>query len=70
MFKKESGLTLKAYCNNLKIEDAARLLYQTKISITEIAFMVGFNNFSYFINIFKKIMGMTPLEYRNSMRKL
>ena len=69
MFKKESGLRLKAYCNNLKIEDATRLLYQTEISVTEIAFMVGFNNFSYFINIFKKIMGMTPLEYRNSMRK-
>src|SRR5699024_2033930 len=43
MFKKESGLTLKAYCNNLKIEDATRLLYQTEISVTEIAFMVGFN---------------------------
>ncbi len=70
MFKKESGLTLKAYCNKLKIDDAARLLYQTKISITEIAFMVGFNNFSYFINIFKKTTGMTPNEYRKSMRNM
>lgn len=69
MFKKESGLTLKAYCNKLKVEDAKRLLFQTNISVTEVAFMVGFNSFSYFINVFKEATGMTPLEYRHERRK-
>lgn len=66
MFKKESGCTLKSYCNKLKVRDAMQLLYSTNISVTDIAYMVGFNNFSYFINTFKKITGITPLEYRKN----
>ena len=69
MFKKECGLTLKAYCNRLKIEDAQRLLDSTDISVTDIAYMVGFNDLSYFINTFRKMTGMTALEYRKSDRK-
>lgn len=64
MFKKKSGRTLKEYCNILKINDAKVLLESSNISVTEIAQMSGFNNFSYFINVFKNMTGVTPLKWR------
>ncbi len=69
MFKRESGYTLKEYCNLLKIEDAKILLEESNTSVTNIALSVGYNNFSYFINTFKRITGETPLSYRKKLRK-
>ena len=68
MFKKRSGYTLNYYCNMLKVKDAKELLKGTDMSVTEVAFAVGFNNFSYFINTFKKITGVTPLAWRKKYR--
>lgn len=64
MFKKRSGCTLNTYCNMLKIKDAKALLKESNISVTEVAYSVGFNNFSYFITTFKSLTGMTPLVWR------
>lgn len=64
MFKRESGYTLKEYCNLLKIEDAKILLEDSDASVTNIALSVGYNNFSYFINTFKRLTGKTPLAWR------
>lgn len=69
MFKRESGYTLKEYCNLLKIEDAKVLLEESNTSVTNIALSVGYNNFSYFINTFKRITGETPLAWRKRTRK-
>lgn len=66
LFKKESGMTIRAYCNNLKLEDAKKLLLKTDIPITEIALNVGFNDTSYFIHIFKNTFGISPLQYRKN----
>ncbi|MBD9009717.1 MAG: helix-turn-helix domain-containing protein [Clostridiales bacterium] len=52
------------YCNMLKIKDAKALLKESNISVTEVAYSVGFNNFSYFITTFKSLTGMTPLVWR------
>lgn len=64
MFKSENGMTIRAYCNNLKLEDSKKLLLETDISVTEVAFDVGFNDVSYFIGLFKKKYGISPLQYR------
>ncbi len=64
MFKRESGMTLRAYCNALKLEDAKNLLLDTTLSITEIALDSGFNDTSYFISLFSKKFGVSPLQYR------
>ncbi|MBE7037548.1 MAG: helix-turn-helix transcriptional regulator [Ruminococcaceae bacterium] len=64
LFKKESGMTIRAYCNDLKLHDAQKLLLNTDISITEIAFDAGFSDTSYFIYLFKKKFGISPLQYR------
>lgn len=64
IFKAKTGLTLKSYCNKLKINDAKELLKNTALSVTDVAYTSGFGNLSYFISIFKSETGMTPLEYR------
>ncbi len=64
LFKKESGMTIRAYCNDLKLEDAKKLLLNTEIPITEVALDVGFNDTSYFICLFKEKFGISPLQYR------
>lgn len=67
MFKKTYGTTLGDYCNELKLKDAQTLLKETDMSVTEIAFEVGFKDVSYFINVFKRKTGITPLQYRKKL---
>ena len=69
MFRRESGYTLKEYCNIRKIENAKVLLEESDTSITNISLSVGYHNFSYFINTFKRLTGETPLAWRKRVRK-
>lgn len=69
IFKSNTGYTLKSYCNNLKIDDAKKALKTSSMSVTEIALATGFENISYFISVFKKHVGVTPLVYRNLFKK-
>lgn len=64
LFKRANGLSIREYCNHLKLEDARRLLGDAELSVTQIAYEVGFNDVSYFINLFKKKFGISPLQYR------
>ncbi len=64
MFKNRSGISLSEYCNDLKLKDARRLLTSTDIPVTQIALDVGFNDASYFIHLFNKKFGISPLKYR------
>ncbi len=63
-FKKNFQTSLTDYLNSLRLENAARLLSETDLSITEIALQSGFNNVSYFIRTFKNAFGCPPLRYR------
>lgn len=54
------------YLVEYRIEQAKRLLRETDESITNIAFMTGFNNCTYFGKTFRKITQMTPKEYRQN----
>jgi AraC-like DNA-binding protein len=67
MFKKNSGMTLRAYCNKLKLEEGERLIRNTDMSVTRIAMDVGFNDVSHFINLFRKKYGVSPLLYRKTL---
>lgn len=53
-----------------KLTEAKNLLASTRKSISEIGFELGFNEKSYFSNVFKKKSGQTPTEFREEMRKL
>ena len=68
LFKKEVGTSFNTYINQLRIQRAVQLL-ETGRKITDVAGMVGFENSKYFSQVFKKQMGMTPQEYRQSRRE-
>jgi len=53
-----------------KLTEAKSLLASTSKSISEIGFELGYNEKSYFSNVFKKKSGMTPSEFREEMRKI
>jgi YesN/AraC family two-component response regulator len=53
-----------------KLTEAKNLLTSTNKSISEIGFELGYNEKSYFSNVFKKKTGQTPSEFREEMRKL
>ena len=64
IFKKETGLSLKEYISERKIQMACELLEQTDFLVGEIGEMVGYVNFSSFTTFFKNRTGMTPAAWR------
>jgi len=63
-FKKNCGLSIREYINRLRVDDAKSLLIHSKLNVTEISIVVGFNDSNYFSLIFKKITGVSPAQYR------
>ncbi|MEM9076372.1 MAG: AraC family transcriptional regulator [Bacteroidota bacterium] len=62
------GVSFYAFINKLRIEEAEKILTDTKyknLNITDIAFKCGFNNRVSFYNSFRKHVGMTPLDFRS-----
>lgn len=64
LFKRKTGFSFRAYCNNLKLNDSKKLLEKTDVPITSIAMDLGFADTSYYIYLFKEEFGVTPLQYR------
>ncbi len=64
LFKKETGTSFSSYLSNVRIEQSKILLNQVDLLTQDIAEMVGYNDSRYFMKVFKKIVGMTPSEYR------
>ena len=66
LFKKETGHNLSEYITGIRIEHSKQLLCCTSKLIYEIAFEVGFQDYRYFSQIFKKCTGQTPRQFQNS----
>ncbi len=64
IFKREMGITPMRYINKKKIEMAQLLLVTTDLPVKQIAYRIAFDDHSYFNRLFKKLVGITPLEYR------
>jgi AraC family transcriptional regulator of arabinose operon len=56
------------YFIHLKIQEACKLLVLSRLSISEIAYELGYEDPYYFSRIFKKVMGTSPLQYRSHPR--
>lgn len=67
LFKKEMGVSFMTYVIQKRIREARRLLAHTNQPINRIAARVGYENYSYFTRLFKRV-GMTPAEYRAMKR--
>lgn len=67
-FKQETGITVAGYAISRKIHEAAYFVQHTPYSIAEIATLYGFSSQSHFTKDFKRVLGVSPGEYRkNSM---
>lgn len=63
-FKRKTGKTAIAHINDFRINYAKELLRRTNLTSTQIAQMSGFNEYVYFLSLFKKKTGFTTSEYR------
>ncbi|MGZ9819453.1 response regulator transcription factor [Peribacillus simplex] len=64
-FKQKTGMLLSKYITKLRTDQAKRWLRETEKSIYSISLMLGYQDEKYFSKLFKKVVGMTPFEYRN-----
>lgn len=67
LFKKESGMNFSDYLLNIRLKKAKKLLLDPTIKIYEIGTMVGYEDAVSFGRAFKKKVGMSPKEYRNTV---
>ena len=64
LFRREAGEPFTSYMNRQKVQWAKERLRNSNDSVTQIAYDLGFQDTSYFINVFKRFEGITPLVYR------
>lgn len=68
LFKEEVGMSYVKYLTNLRINKAKELLKEG-YKVSDVSEMVGYNNYRYFCDIFKKHLGQTPNEFKGCIRK-
>ena len=61
--KELTGISTSEFIRNIRLEQAARLLKEQKINVTQVAYTVGFSNLAHFSTIFRKHFGVAPSEY-------
>lgn len=69
-FKKTTKKTFTQFVNEYRLVHASKLLAEQNMSITEVCFACGFNNFSHFNKSFKAFTGQNPSEYRNHLKSI
>jgi AraC-like DNA-binding protein len=67
LFKRETGINFPQYVNNIRVQQAKKLMQEQKLNVTEACFAAGFNTLDNFERVFKKIEGVTPKEFRKSL---
>lgn len=66
IFKSETGYTFVDYLMYFRVKKAAELLKEGKVKVYEVADLVGYSDARYFSQIFRRITGLTPSEFRES----
>ena len=67
LFKQETGYTFVDYLTYYRIKRAVELLKDPSVKIYEVADLVGYTDARYFSQIFRKLTGVTPKEFRDSL---
>ncbi|MBA4494580.1 response regulator [Paenactinomyces guangxiensis] len=70
LFKQHLNKNFVDYVTEQRIEEAKRLLTATSLRMSEIAERLGYSDLAYFSNIFKRMTGSSPSNYRKSSRSL
>ena len=66
LFKIETGVLFTDYINNIRIEKAQEMLANGSFKVNDILEKVGYTNKSHFFRVFKKITGVSPVEYKEN----
>lgn len=66
LFKKNAGITFSRYLINLRMKKAKELLLKSDLKIADISVKVGYKDVYYFSHSFKRVVGVSPREYRNN----
>jgi two-component system response regulator YesN len=64
IFKKKTGYTFLKYLTLYRVKNSIKLLKNKNLRVCEVADLVGYTDCRYFGEVFKKYLGMTPLDYR------
>lgn len=67
-FKQATGDTFVGFVRRLRIDYACRLLLDERYAVADVCFNAGYSNLSNFNRHFRRLIGMTPREYRRSLR--
>ncbi len=69
-FKKATGKTFTKLVNEYRVVHATKLLSESQMTITDICFECGFNNFSHFNKLFNEFTGISASAYRNNLKQM
>lgn len=69
LFKQEMRITLTDYVSHLRVMKSKVLLISGNLSLADISAIVGFEDQSYYSKTFKRIEGMTPLQFRRASKQ-
>ena len=69
-FKREYGISPINYMISRRIDESKFLLAETDISMSQIAQLLGFSSLSYFSQVFRKMNGISPMEYRQNSKNI
>ncbi len=67
-FKRVKGMTFSEFVTQYRLNTACELLKHSEKQVTEICYMVGFNDLPHFVRVFTKAMAMPPLKYRKQFQ--
>lgn len=68
LFKKETGQNFTSFLQAARIDDAKKLLHNTKRDIAQIAYDTGFGSLTHFNRVFRQLTGQSPRDYRNDKK--
>ncbi|HWR11036.1 MAG TPA: helix-turn-helix domain-containing protein [Rectinemataceae bacterium] len=70
LFRRETGYTFVDYLVHIRVKMAMRLLRDPTVRVYEVADLVGYEDTRYFAQVFKKVSGMTPREFKDGIANM
>jgi len=67
LFKEQAGKNYKDYILNYKMKVAQSMLCHANVKITDVSEKLGYQDANYFSKVFKRVVGLTPSEYRQKL---
>ena len=66
-YRKKTGSSVLSFITFERLNAAKELLARTDLSVSDVALSVGYNDYSYFIRLFKREIGCTPMSFRKNL---